>query len=434
MDKAGRQDHFDAVILGAGISGLVATSILLEESARTVLIIDEYSQVGGNHIDCKIGDYRFDVGSYIFQDDSPLLAHFPELLPLYVPINPSWGRLTPYGLVTRYPISIKDDLLRAGPVEWVRILSSVALARMFGRKIDSAKDFATYWIGARLLDRTGLGHYMDRFYGFSAEAVDVRFAEKRMLWIKEHAILRNLIRLWLSPRRDQPVNKQLARPIEGFAYLYGRATERLEKRGARFLLGARINRVQKLDGRFTIEVGDRRVTAARLVSTIPLARIQDLCGISAERELRTVTLISLFYSFSGARGFEQPILYNFSLEGAWKRLTVHSDFYGKCSGREFFSVEVNADAVHCNVAEADSDFRNHASNNGLFFGDLRLEGSHTLTHAYPIYTNRADEHASRAIAALREFGIESIGRQGAFEYQPTARDSTLKAEAALRPK
>jgi protoporphyrinogen oxidase len=428
------QESFDAIVLGAGISGLVATSILLRDGAHKVLVIDEYAQSGGNHIDCKIGNYTFDVGSYIFQDDSPLLAHFPELLPFYVPINPSWGRLTPYGIVTHYPISIKDDLVSAGPVEWVRILSSVIFSRMFRRKISNAKDFATYWIGARLLNRSGLGHYLDRFYGFPAEEVDVRFAEKRMLWIKEHATVHNLVRRWIFRSAKLPPNRQLARPREGFAYLYRRAMDRLERQGASFLLSAKLKHVQRKDETFTIEVGDRRIVGKRLVSTIPLARIQSFCGLCPQEELRTVTLISLFYSFSGARGFKQSILYNFSTEGAWKRLTVHSDFYGRGSGREFFSVEVNADPVGCNVSEADRDFRKHVSSNGLFSGDLCLEGSHTLTNAYPIYTDNADQRARNAITALREFGIESIGRQGGFDYQPTARDSTLKAEAALSRK
>ncbi len=425
-------DHFDAVVLGAGISGLVATSILLRQGAHNVLVVDEYPQSGGNHIDCKIGDYTFDVGSFIFQDDSPLLAHFPELLPLYIPIDPSWGRLTPYGIVTDYPISVRDDLLRAGPVELARIFWSVLLARISPRKIVSAKDFATFWIGARLLNRSGLGRYLDRFYGFPADQVDVKFAEKRMLWIKEHATLRNLVRRAMSPAATAPTNRQLARPREGFAYLYRQAMEPLERHGARFLLGTRIHRVQRVDGRFAVELGDRRVTAARLVSTIPLEQMQRLCGVTSEEELQSVTLMSLFFSFSGARGFNQPILYNFSMEGAWKRLTVHSDFYGRCSDREFFSVEVNAAAVGFDVAEAERDFREHVSGNGLFLGDLRLEGSHSLANAYPIYTRNADENAKKAIAALRELGVESIGRQGGFDYQPTARESTVKAEAALR--
>jgi len=69
-------------------------------------------------------------------------------------------------------------------------------------------------------------------------------------------------------------------------------------------------------------------------------------------------------------------------------------------------VEVNADHVSGSVEIAAKDFRQHTSENGLFTGDLRLEGSH--------------------------IGVESLGRQGAFDYQPTARDTTLKAEAALR--
>jgi len=95
----------DVLVLGAGISGLVAADVLLKQGAKNV-------------IDCRIGEYTFGIGSFIFQDDSPLLEHFPEIRPLYVPIVPSWGRLNPQGVVTQYPISIKDDLIIAGPVEW----------------------------------------------------------------------------------------------------------------------------------------------------------------------------------------------------------------------------------------------------------------------------------------------------------------------------
>jgi hypothetical protein len=54
-----------------------------------------------------------------------------------------------------------------------------------------------------------------------------------------------------------------------------------------------------------------------------------------------------------------------------------------------------------------------------------------LSQAYPVYSGGSGERARRAIAALRGFGIESFGRQGGFQYQPTARVSTLEAEAAL---
>jgi hypothetical protein len=431
LDDPGADERFDAVVLGAGISGLVAASILLEQGCEQVLVVDEYDHVGGNHIDRRIGDYTFDVGSFIFQDDSPLLRRFPELLPHYVPIEPAWGRLNPQGVVTRYPISVKEDLLGAGPVEWGRIFASVLISRMFRRGLRNARDFAQYWIGARLLQRSGLGHYMERFYGLPPEQIDIGFARKRMLWIEEHALLRTHLRRLARRSEATSANTQLVRPRAGFAALYRPAVEQLVSRGACFRLGVRLDRLRREGAAFVLEAGARPVTAGRVISTVPLERIQELCGLGGGGEMRAMTLLSLFFSFSGERGFAQPILYNFSAHGAWKRLTMHSDFYGCSGGREFFAVEVNADHVDGSVERAEQDFRAHLEKNGLFRGDLRLEGSHLLSNAYPIYTGNAGEAAARAVATLRAFGVESIGRQGRFDYQPTARDSTLKAEAAL---
>ena len=424
-------DSYDVIVLGAGISGLVSTSIVLKQGCRKVLVVDEYGHVGGNHIDCTIGEYTFDIGSFIFQDDSPLLVHLPEILPLYIPIDPSWGRLNPQGIVTNYPISFKDDLIHAGPVEWVRIISSVLFARMFRRRLRNARDFVEYWIGSRLMHRSGLGNYMERFYGVPPEKIDIKFAEDRMLWIKHHAMIRTLFRRWLEPLSKSRGNTQLARPREGFARLYQVAVRRFEESGVTFKLGEKLLSLKKDGNEFLLHTESRCVAARRVVSTIPLDRIQPLCGITPDDRLKTVTLISLFFSFSGNRGFKQPILYNFSDDGAWKRLTVYSDFYGKSRGREYFAVEVNADHISGSVELAEQDFRQHVSENGLFLGELKLEGSHIVSNAYPVYTDKADERAAGVIAALRKLGIESIGRQGGFDYQPTARVTTLQAEAAL---
>jgi hypothetical protein len=80
---------------------------------------------------------------------------------------------------------------------------------------------------------------------------------------------------------------------------------------------------------------------------------------------------------------------------------------------------------------AEQDFVAHVRANGLFDGDLKLEGSMLLENAYPIYSRRSGEYAARAIRALEAFGIQSFGRQGGFDYQPTARVSTIEAESLL---
>lgn len=76
MTIANDPSSFDVIVLGAGISGLVSASILVEQGAARVLVVDEYARVGGNHTDRTHGPYTFDVGSPIFQDDSPCCSTF----------------------------------------------------------------------------------------------------------------------------------------------------------------------------------------------------------------------------------------------------------------------------------------------------------------------------------------------------------------------
>lgn len=431
-DVEGLVEHYDAVVLGAGISGLVSASVLGAQGCGRLLLVDEYAHVGGNHIDWSSGGYTFDIGSLIFQDDSPLLAHFPELLPRYVPIDPSWARLNPQRKVTAYPISPRDDVLAAGLWVLICIAASVIYARLFQRQMRNARDFARYWIGGYLLHRTGLESYMKRFYGVPAEQIDIELARKRMLWISENASLRAFVARLRKPKGGAPTNRQLARPKEGFSTLYAAAVDRLSASGVTFRLSTRLEGIERSGQGFRVRFADGTISARRVISTIPLDRAAALCGINfGEAELETITLVSLYFSFSGERGFRESILYNFSHEGAWKRLTVYSDFYGPADGREYFAVEVIADHIGHSAAQAEADFRAHVRLNGLFDGDLKLEGSQMLANAYPIYRNGAAARAAALVDSLRQFGVESFGRQGAFNYQPTARVSTHEAEAAL---
>ncbi len=427
----------EVVVLGAGISGLVSASVLLRQGAATVVVVDDYGHVGGNHIDRSYSGYTFDVGSLIFQDDSPLLAHFPEILPRYVPIDPSWSRLNPQAKVTHYPFSIRDDVLDAGPTECMRMVGSLLLDRVRKRRQDNVRDYTERLLGARFVERSGLGFYMQRLCGLPPEQIDLEFAKNRLGWLEGQTNARALVRRILGSLRGDPEppshNTQLARSREGYAHLYEPAVERLKAMGVNFRLGAGLRHVRRLTDHFEVATSGGPIKARRIISTIPVDHALRLCGIDAEGQpLPTVTLVSLFFSFAGDRGFDTSILYNFSREGAWKRVTVFSDFYGEAGGRQYFTAEVIGREVGDSPTTAEEDFRAHCSANGLFIGDLRLEGHHVLRNAYPIYTQGSGQRARDAIRALREFGLESLGRQGGFQYQPTARASTVEAEQALR--
>lgn len=424
---------YDAIILGAGISGLVSAAILKAQGYHNILVLDEYGKLGGNHINCDIGSYTFDIGTFIFQDDSPLLAHFPELLPYYLPIEPSFSKLTPQGRIAIYPLSIKDDVLQSGIWGCFRIGASLLYSRLTNSPTKNARNFARYWMGDYLLTRSGLQSYMTRFFGITADRVDIDFAQKRMLWIKELSSPSGLFRHLTRRRSATPPNRQLARPRSGLHDLYTVAANTLRQRGVDFQLGCDFQALHRAEGEFVLQSRNVLYRGRRLISTIPVNRALSICGLPCDDGLQTVTLISLFFSFSGRRGFDTSIFYNFSYDGKWKRLAMYSDFYGTVDGREYFGVEVISSSAADGIAAAEQDFRSHVTRNGLFQGDLLLEGSRLVTQAYPIYTNQAQQKASRAIGRLAAFGIESFGRQGGFDYQPTARVSTQNAETHLQP-
>src|SRR5260370_27359639 len=111
---------------------------------------------------------------------------------------------------------------------------------------------------------------MKRCCGLSAEKIDMEFAQKRMLWIKEHASLRGAFRRWVMPAPKSAPNQQLARPRGGFAHLYQGAVQRLERSGVTFFLGAKMQSQQKQDGVLFLCTEGPPAAAIRAVSTNPL--------------------------------------------------------------------------------------------------------------------------------------------------------------------
>jgi hypothetical protein len=321
-------------------------------------------------------------------------------------------------------------------IEWGRLLLSLAVARLGMSRRNNTRDYARYWMGARFLERSGLEGFIARFHGLPAEEIDIAFAEKRMKWVADAGSIRNRLMRLLRPKSAPTAHEAYVRPKEGFSKLYDVVRHKLESCGASFCLGAVLTSVTRHGDSFSIQTSAATVKAGRLVSTIPLARILALCSLRQSGPLPMIELISLFFSFSGRRGFAANVLYNFSRTGRWKRLTMFSDHYGAVEGREYFAVEVNAWEAMLStnqdpVRSARDDFLADIARKGLFDGDLRFEGSHRLPNAYPTYPAGAMGTAGRAISDLRELGVESLGRQGGFDYLPTAHEVTTVVEAAL---
>lgn len=430
MQQYCSETRFDAIVLGAGISGLVSAYLLADRGKR-VLLLDDYAELGGNHISRDIGGMSFDIGCFFFHENSAFFRHFPQLLRLYLPAETRVVKVRPDGGISGYPFDLRHDLLSLPFAKQAHILSSLIRSRLTVDRRASALDFITYWVGREFADVSGLVPYLRRFYSAEPNQVESSFARKRMGWVARNANLAGLLRS-LRRQPETETNACFVRPKAGFREIYSKVAEMFREKGAVVQLAAAVQAIaQTGDGSMTVALASGSVHAAELFSTVPLATALRYCGMPVLAELKSASLVSLFYSFTGNRGFDGNVLYNFHDRGLWKRLTFHSDFYGETAGRAYFSVEFTAIGEPLTIDHYDEDFRKDAARKRLFEGDLVLEGANMLDHAYPVYLKGATAAADRAIEDLARFGVRSYGRQGGFDYQPTGDVSASVAERTI---
>lgn len=429
--------HFEVIILGAGVTGLTAAHALLPSTPR-LAIIEDYPSAGGNHLSKDMGGCSFDVGAIFFWSDSPLLQLFPGIEAHWSPVDYSIARVTPQGKVCAYPFDLREEFF-ARPLPYqLAVVADVLVHKLFWRRKDSAADFARAHIGGKLFRDSGLSGYMRRFYGFPAEEISYPFALRRMRWIAQNAgVVPRVARLVRSAgrrlglvARPAPL-RCFARSRDGFQAMYGHALASLQASGAEAVLNAGTSSVRKTADGFEVRTEAGTFTAPRLISTVPLVKMARLLGLDAVEAPESTAMITACFRFRGQRHFSALILHNFLAGGLWKRLTMHSDYHGRSDGWEFFSVEVSVRGSLPSIATVVADFRTTTAQAGLFDGELECLGSFVTDFAYPVYDQSAEARKAALVRSLRELGIESLGRQGNFDYIPSATVAVAQARAYL---
>ena len=420
---------YDHVVLGSGVAGLTAAYRLSECSQARVIVLESFAQPGGNQQSYAVGPYTFDVGAFYYWRGMPFFQMFPGVEATCQPAVIKRQRVNRRGEIHAYPYSFQDEFLARGPVSWARGRASLARARLARRAPESAEDFARYYMGGFLYYDLGLQAFLQRFYGIAPEEIELEFAIARMEPLRQLASLRSGVtsaRRWLQRRTGAGKSiggeaQLLVRPEAGFAAMYAPSVEALRDRNVDFRFDSPLQRVSRQGDGWLLSGEGFSIPARQLVATVPITVLCSALGLPATEGLRSSHLETLFFSFQGDRGFDGCILYNFGDFGSWKRLTMHSDHYGARDGRQYFSVECpreDGDTSRSPQSLADA-FRSDTARTGLFAGDLRLEGSCMLSHAYPVYSHGTSARVDRVLTQLTGMGIVSLGRQGRFEYLPS---------------
>ena len=114
------KEHYDVIVVGAGISGLLS-ALALSKEGKTVLVLEKEDYIGGVCRSYTHDGYIVDTGPHIITrlDSGPLkvlMDRYFDLVPYFVPIGKYYVRIN--GQLKAFPWSVKDwmtfDLL---PIE-----------------------------------------------------------------------------------------------------------------------------------------------------------------------------------------------------------------------------------------------------------------------------------------------------------------------------
>jgi protoporphyrinogen oxidase len=382
--------------------------------------------LGGFHRNVEINALSYDIGAFTFDRSHNLFKSFPSIVKLYQSIDNRFGSITAKNSLDSYPCTLKGYVRDNGLLGLLSTCIEIPFSKLLYWRRNTVPAFVKYYIGNNAYQKTGLKNYIERLYQVSDEDIDIQFAHKRLDCIQSTGSLRKItskkFQGKISVLAPPVATFALVRPKEGFAKIYSELHKLLLADGVTVSLDCEVKSIKKViidqQQKFEIEFANRSTEIYDgVVSTIPIPVISRLIGQPLQKKLKTISLLTLFYRFQGDLNYDYNVLHNFTAEGAWKKITTFSHYYGKQEGDDYFSVEITLDQdASPDIAQQQQQFEKHVKSLGLFTGELKLQGSKLTPNAYPVYLNDNVDEIISSKNQLKDWGLFLAGRQGEFDY------------------
>ena len=419
-------------VLGGGAAGVAAAGQLSRAFGIQVDLFEAAPILGGLHKSATLEGETYDVGAFVFSTEHALLQVFPELSSMFVGLDARFRRLTPSGALDHYPISIRGYLREVGLGRASLAAIDMLSSKIIHRHPDTVAAYAYSHMGRRIYESSGLRAYVERLYSRPDSEIDLQFALQRLRYLGEISITRSLttgLQRVIRRSDDGSTQRVLIRPPAGFSACYNRIRELLESSGVRVFTSSSPRALLSLgNGAFEMESEQGKQRYDSLIATIPLTQTLSLLGRVGRGRYEHVTLVTLFYR--GQLLMEGDFIYNFTHDGAWKRISVFSRMYRETSGAERFGVEIAVrDGEPFDVTLLQVEFESHAARMGLLAHPERV-GSCVTEHAYPVFLKGQYGEVLKDRAEAEALGIHLTGRQGLFAYFSSAESAAHARKTA----
>lgn len=406
-------------VLGGGVAGVVVAGELARQGAE-VDVLERLPRLGGLHRSFIADGMSFDIGAFVFNKRHDVFHTFPSLLPLFRNVKCEMVALRASGMIDQYPMSIGGYYADYGLKGLIESTVDLLSCKVKYRKRDSVPAFAKYYMGEKIYERAGLKHYIERLYGVADDEVGIEFARQRLQAIEAFTLVNIAKRMasksWKKlSRTPEPTPWTLVRPVQGFDHVYDLIHDELESRGVDVRLNCSVRSIRRTPFGFDVDLSGEVRTYDRVISTIPIPVAQRLIGLKSDMACDSMNLHSMFYS--GHLTHPGALQFNFTSTARWKRITAYSKYYGQVNGRDYWSVETTTkDVSPANLASIRAEFESHARANGLIHGELHQHGEMVTERAYPVFRPGDGVRVQAERNKLMAFGLDFVGRQGAFEF------------------
>ena len=421
--------NLPVVILGAGPAGLGAAYQLAGRKLAAVKILEQRDDVGGNSASFELEGVWADYGSHRFHPacEPRILSDVKQLLGNDLLLRPRHGRIRLRERWIHFPLKALDMALHLPPSFFAGVARDM-LAKPFRARAGGAAAFGPvleHSLG-RTICRDFYFPYARKIWGAAPEALSAVQAQRRVSAGSPAKMLRKV--LARGGRFYYPKN--------GFGQIARRLREAAGSAGAEFLLGLRVNGIERRGGHVSsVRYGqDEILEVSHVWSTLPLNLLVRSMQPSAPREV---------VEASGAIEFRSMILVYLVLEQdrfteydahyfpeeriPITRLSEPKNYSGATEPR---GITVLCAELPCDTASpywtlSDAELGRVVTESLATAGlpveaAIRRTVTRRLSHAYPLYRAGYEEHFATINRWIDQFdNLITFGRQGLFAHDNT---------------
>ncbi|MGE5617065.1 MAG: FAD-dependent oxidoreductase [Bacillota bacterium] len=430
------------VILGAGPAGLACAYQLLKSGVdRRVVVLDRAKLPGGAGASFKWKNHTLDYGPHAFhaRGDEPeqlvreLFKDTPEILL----DRTKKVRVFLRGKFFKYPLQVKESLLKFNPLLSLRIMAEFALTAILHMlvsiPVESFEDWGRKRFGGTLY-KISFGDYTRKVWKTDPNKISRKFAAEKIQGFSFMNLVKKLLRI--GGQVTEPYFQTVIYHRQGSGSLYLRLTDRIREMGGVVELEADVRAIGKehdvlREVRYVKDGEERALPVDYVVNTIQLPSFIRLLGEEAPfvarhhaAKLRYVSLILVFIEFSVDRIGDDTWFYLLDPEFVFNRVTEQKNLSETTMepGKTVLSFELTCRMGDEYWRMADEDLYKLALEDCKRIPQLAKQLDKATDHlvrrapaVYEIYIRHFDAHAELVLGYVQELdNAMTIGRRGLF--------------------